>query len=338
VYKGLTDIFPGLDVENLLEELLGAKNLSINNNEIIHSCVLPFGLHNHGDQNPSASLNTDTLLFNCFTCGGGTIIWLVQSVLNLSKNEAINKIKNYAEALKPVPVEQFVMKLDKLFKDEGLAKQLLIPRYSEKILNEWIQPSEYLLERGVSYEVQKEMKTGILEPQYEIDKITKDPVLVQRNILPHFMDGKLVGWVSRRLDDTQNVAKYRNTRSFPRKYSLYNLDNVTDYKHCYIVESPMSVLVLKSRGIKDVVASFGASVSDEQILALRKFDSVTIFPDGDKAGREGATGLYRRLREHSSVRVVPVPDNMDPVDLIDIPESVTALEYAMTAKITGKML
>jgi DNA primase len=100
----------------------------------------------------------------------------------------------------------------------------------------------------------------------------------------------------------------------------------------------MSVLVLKSRGINDVVASFGAQVSDDQIKALRRFDSVTIFPDGDKAGREGATGLYRRLREHSSVRVVPVSDGLDPVDLVEIPESQTALEYAMTLKMTGKML
>jgi DNA primase len=338
MYNALTEIFPGLDVENLLEELLGANNLQVNNNEIIHSCVLPFGLHNHGDQNPSASLNKDTLLYNCFTCGGGTIIWLVQNVLNLSKNDAINKIKNYSEGLRPIPVEQFINKLDKLFKDQVLPRELLIPRYSEKILNEWVQPSEYLLERGVSYEIQKEMKTGILEPAYEIDKVTKQPVLVQRNVLPHFIENNLVGWVSRRLDDTQNVAKYRNTRSFPRKYSLYNLNNITDYKHCYIVESPMSVLVLKSRGINDVVASFGASVSDDQIKALRRFDSVTIFPDGDKAGREGATGLYRRLREHSSVRVVPVSDGLDPVDLVEIPESQTALEYAMTLKMAGKML
>jgi len=325
----LNDVFPDLDVENLLEDLLGAKNLQVNNNEIIHSCTLNFGLHGHGDQNPSASINKDSLLFNCHVCGGGTIIWLVQNVLDLSKNDAINKIKNYAEALRPIPVEQFVMKLDKLLKDQGLPKELIIPRYSERILDEWIQPSEYLLERGVSYEIQKQMKTGVLEPGYELDKSTKEIVVVRRNILPHFIDNDLVGWVSRRLDDTQNVAKYRNTRGFPRKYSLYNLNNVVDNNHCYIVESPMSVLVLKSRGVNDVVASFGAQVNDEQVKLLRRFDNLTIFMDGDKAGFEGANGLYRRLREHCRVRIVPVPDGFDPVDLTEIPKSVTGLEYLM---------
>jgi DNA primase len=328
----LNDVFPGLDVENLLEDLLGAKNLQINNNEIIHSCTLNFGLHGHGDQNPSASINKESLLFNCHVCGGGTIIWLVQNVLDLSKNDAINKIKNYAEMLRPIPVEQFIVKLDKVIKEQGLPKELLIPRYSERILDEWIQPSEYLLERGVSYEVQKEMKTGILEPRYELDKLTKQPVMVKRNILPHFIDNDLVGWVSRRLDDTQNVAKYRNTRGFPRKYSLYNLNNIVDNKHCYIVESPMSVLVLKSRGINDVVATFGAQVNDEQVKLLRRFDDLTCYMDGDKAGQEGANGLYRRLREHSRVRIVNTPNGEDPASLVEIPKSVTGVEYNLTNK------
>lgn len=334
----LNTIFPGLDAENLLEDLLGAKNLQVSNNEIIHSCVLNFGLHKHGDQSPSASLNKDTLLYNCFTCGGGTIIWLVQNVLDVSKNEAINKIKNYSEVLRPIPVELFISKLDKLLKEHGTPKNLLIPRYSERILDEWIQPSEYLLQRGVSYEIQKEMKTGILEPSYELDKTTKELIPIRRNIIPHFINGDLVGWVSRRLDDTKNVAKYRNTRGFPRKYSLYNLNNITDNDHCYIVESPMSVLVLKSRGINDVVASFGAQVADEQIKLLRKFDRVTVFFDGDKAGKEGASGLYGRLREYSRVRMVNTPDGLDPVDLIDVPKSVSGLEYAVTSRLAGKML
>ena len=331
--NNLNDIFPGLDVENLLEDLLGAKNINIVGNEIIHSCVLNFGLHSHGDQNPSASLNKDSLLYNCFSCGsGGTIIWLVENVLDISKNEAINKIKNYSEALSAIPAELFVTKLDKLLKDQNLPKELIIPRYSERILDEWIEPSEYLLGRGVSYEVQKQMKTGILEPSYELDKVTKEFVLVQRNVLPHFIGNDLVGWVSRRLDDTKNVAKYKNTRGFPRKYSLYNLNNIVDNNHCYVVESPMSVLALKSRGINDVVATFGAQVHDEQIKLLRRFDRITIFPDGDKAGREGATGLYSRLREYSKVRVINTQNGADPVDLIDIPESISGLEYSMVGK------
>ncbi len=335
----LNIIFPGLDVENLLEDLLGAKNIRVSGNEVIHSCVLNFGLHSHGDQNPSASLNKESLLVNCTVCGGGTIIWLVQNVLDISKNEAIDRIKNYSVTLRPIPVELFVSKLEKLLKARDTPKGLLMPRYSARILDEWIQPSDYLLERGVSYEVQKEMKTGILKPAYELDKVTKELILVQRNMLPHFINGELVGWVSRRLDDTKNVAKYRNTKGFPRKYSLYNLDNITDNHHCYVVESPMSVLVMKSRGVNDVVATFGASVQDEQIRLLRRFDHITVYMDGDKAGHKGAAGLYGRLREVArSIRIINTPEGDDPATLGYIPKSVPGIEYALTSKMSGKML
>jgi len=323
----LDDIFPGLDVEDLLEDLLGAKNIQIIGNEIIHSCLLNFGLHSHGDQNPSASLNKDSLLFNCHVCGGGTIIWLVENVLDVPRNEAINRIKNYSEGLRPIPAEQFITKLDKLLKDNGLPKELITPHYSEKILTEWIQPSEYLLERGVSYEVQKEMKTGILEPGYELDK-SKSVVQVQRNVLPHFIGDDLVGWVSRRLDDTKNVAKYKNTRGFPRKYSLYNLNNIMDNNHCYVVESPMSVLVLKSRGINDVVATFGSSVSLGQIKLLRKFDNISVFFDGDSAGQKGCNELMDGLKDYTRVRAIGTPSGEDPASLDFIPESLNYLEYS----------
>ena len=79
----LKDIFVGLDAEDVLRDLIGAHEIIGNDTELIHSCKLPFGMHKNGDQNPSASLNRDTLLFNCFTCGGGSIIWLVQNCLDM---------------------------------------------------------------------------------------------------------------------------------------------------------------------------------------------------------------------------------------------------------------
>ena len=235
--------------------------------------------------------------------------------------------------LRPILTEQFITRLDKVLKEKNFPKELIIPKYSERILDEWIQPSEYLFSRGVSYEVQREMKTGLLPPSPEIEKGTNNIILVRRNVLPHFIDNNLVGWVSRRLDDSQNVSKYKNTRGFPRQYSLYNLNNITQNDHCYVVESPMSVLVLKSRGINDVVATFGASVTDDQIKLLRRFENLIVYMDGDKAGRQGATGVYGRLREYSRVRIIDTPNDEDPATILDIPESVTGLEYSMHYKI-----
>ena len=63
----LSDIFTNLDARVVLQDIIGVGELIENGDEYIHSCPLPFGMHKNGDSNPSASLNKDTLLFNCFT-------------------------------------------------------------------------------------------------------------------------------------------------------------------------------------------------------------------------------------------------------------------------------
>ena len=116
----LSEVFQGLDAYGVLQDLIGVTEIYEDGNpsELRHSCKLPFGMHKNGDANPSASLNADTLLFNCFTCGGGSIIWLVQNCMDISRDDAIAELQNYATGLKHMPVEQFMERLGKLFDDE----------------------------------------------------------------------------------------------------------------------------------------------------------------------------------------------------------------------------
>jgi hypothetical protein len=154
----LTDLFPGLDAETVLSDL-GANEVIENGDELIHSCKLPFGMHKNGDSNPSASLNRETLLFNCFTCGGGSIIWLVQNCLGISKEETIYRLKNYSTN-SYIPIEEFSKKLEKLFSDEK-EQPIDIPVYNKRIVTRFAQVCDYLTSRGVSPEVQIEMGTGL---------------------------------------------------------------------------------------------------------------------------------------------------------------------------------
>lgn len=327
----LSEIFQGLDAEGVLRDLVGAHEIIENDTELIHSCKLPFGMHKNGDSNPSASLNRESLLFNCFTCGGGSIIWLVQNCMDISRDDAIAELQNYATGLKHMPVEQFMERLGKLFDDEK-EQRVDIPKYNEKILERWIQPTDYLTERGVSVEVQKEMKTGLDSGRREIARVNGNEVIVNcdRVVLPHFMNGRLVGWVARKIKNVEGIAKYKNSKSFPRQYGLYNYDNVPKNKPVYVVESPMSVLVLKSRGITNVVATFGAKVSKPQLELLRNFPEVTIFPDGDAPGRASTHNLIDALRDYTSVKVIDTPDGEDPASLTEVPSSLSSFVYELS--------
>jgi DNA primase len=287
-------------------------------------------MHKNGDQNPSSSLNKDTLLFNCFTCGGGSVIWLVQNSLNITREEAIAKLLGEARGTTIVPIEDFIKRLEGVFEPQRTT-QADIPVYSDTLLRRWEGPCDYLTERGVSEAVQREMRTGVERNRSEIQKSPEGErmVTLDRVVLPHFMKGKLVGWVARKLQDVPGVPKYRNSKGFPRGAWLFNLDNAIMHDEVYVVESPMSVLVMKSRGIDNVVATFGAKVDNQQLSLLRNFSKVNIFMDGDDPGRMATQHIVEQLQHYTKLGVIMTPDDEDPATLTSIPDTISSFEYQL---------
>jgi len=324
----LRDIFQGLEAEDVLRGLLGVGEVQDTGYELIHSCKLSFGMHKNGDANPSASLNKDTLLFNCFTCGGGSVIWLVENALGISRDEAVYELKQLSKGLSVVPIEKFLEKLDKMFQAPE-NRRMDIPVYNEKILSLYSGPSEYLSNRGISELVQKKMKTGIDRNRLEADK-SGNIITVDRVVIPHFIDGKLVGWVSRKTEEIDGIAKYKNTKGFPRSYGLYNMDNVREFDEVFVVESPMSVLTLLSRGIENVVATFGAKIAKPQLQLLRNYSKVIIFMDGDAPGRKAASSLAAGLREFTNLDVIDTPDGEDPASLSNVPNIIPLFQWELS--------
>ena len=325
----LSDIFRGLDAQYVLQEYLGVGEIIESGDELIHRCPLPFGLHRNGDRNPSSSLNKETFLFNCFTCGGGSIIWLVQNCLEITREEAIAKLKNEVQGLSLVSVEDFVKRLEGVF-EPNHPENLDIPVYSDSLLKRWEGICDYLTSRGVSEAVQAAMRTGV-ESRSEIAKSPagEHVVALDRVVLPHFMKGKLVGWVARKIQEIDGVPKYRNSKGFPRGAWLYNLDNAIKYDEVYVVESPMSVLVLKSRGIDNVVATFGAKVDKQQLSLLRNFSRVNVFMDGDNPGRMATDHIAEELQRYTKLGIIVTPDDEDPATLLTVPSTISSYEYQL---------
>jgi len=331
----LKEIFAGLDARVVLQDILGVGEIHENGDELIHSCPLPFGVHKNGDRSPSASLNKETLLFNCFGCGGGSVIWLAQNVLGVDRDEAISILKNEVVELKVVAIEDFIKRLEGVF-GSGPCGFVEIPHYSDNIIKRWEGPCDYLASRGVSEAVQREMRTGIETGRLEIAKALtgEQAVKVDRVVIPHFMNGRLIGWVARKVEDVQGVPKYRNSKGFPRGAWLYNLDNAKEHDEVYVVESPMSVLVMKSRGVRNVVATFGAKVDAQQINLLRRFNKVNIFMDGDTPGRMATDHILEELQNYTKLGIIMTPDDEDPATMEIIPTPTSSFEYQLKHRLT----
>lgn len=311
------------DAEEFLRDTLGAKNITRHNDELIHSCLLPFGLHRNGDRNPSASLNEDKFVYNCFSCGGGSLLWATQNILQISRDEAL-RILQARVSPSNFSTSKFIEHLEKLWNDE--VEDLVLPRYSSKMLEPWLCYSEYLDKRGVSREVQKLMKTGINFDN--MDQYSGGWITQPRLVIPHFFDGELRGWSMRKLIPEQVGPKYKHTPSFPKDHTLFNYDRAKIHNIVYVVESPLSVLVMMSQGINNVVATFGAAVTNRQVEIMRRFERVIVFPDGDKAGYSALLkpkfGLADRLSKFTDVWIVDHGiegdkfNRRDPADYDDI--------------------
>lgn len=309
-----------IDAEAVLEHY-GADNVHQHGDEIIHSCLIdrvdPH--HSHGDANPSASLNVDKKVYNCYGYGGGDILWFITKMER--KEELYQVVPVLGQFLNDSTVDTatFLEEMEKYLRDDVSTDSL--PTYNERILRRWAKYHPYLRSRGITKETAQEFQLG-----YDEDNA--------RITIPHWVNGQLVGWQRRALSDPRwpqtqveraqdgteldggRIPKYKNSSSFPKDSTLYRLDAVRQEKPLavIVVESPMSVAKAHSCGITNVVATFGSKVNQPQIDLLKRFRQVVVWFDADPAGENGAYKLMEGLWHHTMVTHVIPEDGKDMAD------------------------
>ncbi len=281
---------------SLLEEF-GSRNVSLIGDELHHSCVLPFGLHSHGDQKPSASINIEKMVVSCFVCGGGSLMWWIGSCRNTSGSEAKRWLREHT-GLDGASFGALVKFFEEIY--SPAAKPQPIPVYSESVLEPWKWVHPYLTE------VRKIPVETIIKFQVGFDKDTN------RVVIPHFWKGKLVGWVTRRLTNDQSL-RYMYTPSFPKKETIYNYSRDDSP---IVVEGQMDVL--RHAHCFHLEATFGASVSDKQVRLLGAHPRVYLFFDNDEAGYNITKKLGQQLSAYTNVLVVENPFAADAGDMDDV--------------------
>jgi DNA primase len=139
----------------------------------------------------------------------------------------------------------------------------------------------------------------------------------------HSVSGRIIAFGGRTLKTDKSVAKYVNspeTEIYVKSRSLYGIyfakNEISRQDRCILVEGYLDVLSMHQLGIRNVVASSGTSLTVEQIRLIRKFtNNITIIYDGDGAGIKAALrGIGLVLKEGLNVKIVLLPDGMDPDD------------------------
>ena len=136
---------------------------------------------------------------------------------------------------------------------------------------------------------------------------------------------EVIGFGGRKLEKVK-FGKYKNTKEtmlFDKSKTLYNVNLLKKLKReqamqeVIFVEGYMDTISLYQAGFRNVVATMGTSLTKEQArLAKRYTDNVLISYDGDFAGQNADLRGLEILKDAGlHVRVVPMPDGLDPDDV-----------------------
>lgn len=305
--------------------------------------VCPF----HADHSPSMSVSREKQIYRCFSCGAsGNVITFLMNYENISFTEALKKLAEKSGIT--VSIGNSKPKINK-------NKELYdIYEISEKIyqnnLNSevGIKAKEYLKNRGITNEIIKEFGIGLsikdtkLITNILLKKDFKEKDLISsglvgnnekglhdiyynRIMFPLYdLNGNIVGY-SGRIYDSLDTAKYVNTKETPifkKGELLYNYHRAKEEARktgkIIVMEGFMDVIAAYKVGIKNVVATMGTAVTENQAnLIKRMAKEIILCFDGDGAGEKATFSCSEELAKiNVTPKVVRLEENLDPDEYI----------------------
>lgn len=300
------DFYKQVDLDAVYDEL-GWVPESTDGVEDKGFCPDVWSLHKHGDTTGKFAFNRDKRVYNCWVCGGGTLLDLVMAAKSVPYQEATDWLFQFTKPSDQTS-EQFYEEIERMLHSDDPPVKKPLPYFNERVLEPWDIHHKWFTDRGIENSVREFFKCGYNPTAREYS--AKDGVYEgEAIILPHFWDGRLVGWQSRWLDEARPrwVGKYTNTSSFPRHQTVFGYDFCkTIPKQPIVVESTTTALMLISRGYP-AIATFGGQVTPEQLKLLRIFQKgVILAPDNDSVGKEWIGKATEALLRYIPLLGVPL--------------------------------
>lgn len=330
-------------IEEVVDAFVPLKRRGVN-----YIGLCPF----HDEKTPSFNVNPTRGIFKCFGCGkGGNVVnflmeynhytypeaikWLAQkygvTLHETIESEKDKEIKDEKDSL--YSINEFAQKYfynNLLNTEEGKAIGLSYFREREvkqQTIDTWglgycKQKSNdfslYALRSGYTEEILiksglslKSEKTGELYDRFH-----------SRVTFPIYnVGGRVLGFSARILSADKTKAKYVNSPENPIYtkgkvlFGLYFAKNeIAKKDECYLVEGNVDAVMMSQNGVKNVVASSGTALTQEQVRMIKRYTrNVVILYDGDSAGIHAtirATDMF--FKEGVNVKTILFPDGDDP--------------------------
>ena len=324
------------------------------------------------EKTPSFTVNDEKGFYHCFsTSEHGNIFDFIMKTQNLRFGEAVKYLANLA-GMQTYTFTKKDEEREKQWNEYSEIFKLYVEFYHKELIQNqgYNFAREYLKKRNLSKKEVVDFKIGYvpqnpnffenLKSKFD-EKIIIDTGLFyfdekKNHYVERFKDriifpinsitGQPIALGGRTIKENNYMAKYINspeTPFFKKGSNLYNLDfarklsNKVEY--IYLVEGYMDVVSLSSKGIENVVANLGTSLTDRQVTILNQFyDDIIICFDGDESGYKAALraaeNLIKELKPEKQISFLFLPDKEDPDSFVNKNGKDYFIEFTKEKKIS----
>ena len=333
----INDIRDRIDIVQIVGAVLDLKRSGRN-----FKALCPF----HGEKTPSFMVSPDKQIYHCFGCGkGGNAFNFIMDYEGVGFVEAVRKLAKDAG----VEVERYLSGGEAR---ERLEPYYRTVEFVSGFYGEMLSKGEgseraraYLADRGIDDELIDSFGIGFAPPGWDnlnraaagagisIDLLLELNLVVRsrggsgyrdyfrnRIIFPiSTISNRFVGLAGRVLDGSE--PKYLNTTEssiYSKGRILYGLnrskDEIRKVGAAILVEGYMDYLMLWNKGIRNICAVCGTSLTEDQARLLARYaNRVYIINDGDRAGvRASVRASDQLIVQGLEARIVGLPEGEDP--------------------------
>lgn len=304
-----------------------------------HKGVCPF----HNEKTPSFVVSETKQIYTCFGCGAtGDAIEFVEKYYNLEFKEAIEKIAG-----------QYGIEIKSTSPSDGKREELYeINREAATFFYKaFIKGNNtgynYMKKRGIDISTLKKFGVGYADSEWDSlynhfkDKGTEVKLLIELGLVSEskgkYFDkyrnrimfpiintrGKIIGFGGRAIgDDSPKYLNSPESKVFMKKNNLYGINltrqEIDTEDYAILVEGYMDVISLYESGIRNVCASLGTALTENQAKLLKRYtNNIVLSYDADAAGQTASLrGMDILYKENCKVKVLQVSDGKDPDEFV----------------------
>ena len=307
----------------------------------------------HKEKTPSFTVSAEKQMYHCFGCGkGGNIFTFLMEIDKISFVEAVRSLALKAGIIIPeenIPVTEEQTEFENYYAICRFAGMHFFRNLTET--EEGKEALTYLYKRGFTDETIRTFGLGYSMNSWDafvnnaqgegfktedivkvgLARVRDDGSLYDyfrgRAMFPIFSTaGRVIGFGARKMREDDAVAgKYINSPESPlynKSRVLFGLfhskDAIRQEDNALMVEGYADLISLYQAGIKNVVASSGTALTEEQLKLIGRYSkNLTLVYDADSAGSSATVrGIDLALEHDLNVRIVELPEGEDPDSFI----------------------